>query len=67
VTRDTWMSVLNRYKRGDRVPVTVRRFRRTLELTLILGEPEEFDYRIDELPNASAEAKRLRAAWLKGL
>jgi predicted metalloprotease with PDZ domain len=64
VSRDNWFSTLNRYKQGDRVPITVRRFRRSLDLTLQLGPPELYDYRIEEVPNASDEARRLRAAWL---
>jgi predicted metalloprotease with PDZ domain len=64
VARDNWAATLNRYKQGDRIPITVRRFRRTMELTLQLGPPELYEYRIEEIPNASAEAKRLRAAWL---
>jgi hypothetical protein len=60
------MSVLNRYKQGDRVPVTVRRFRRTLELTLTLGPPDVYDFRIDEAPNVSAQMRALRTAWLQG-
>jgi predicted metalloprotease with PDZ domain len=66
VTRENWLSTLNRYKQGNRVPVSVRRFRQTLDLTLQLGPPEVYDYRIEELPNAPADAKRLRAAWLDG-
>jgi predicted metalloprotease with PDZ domain len=64
VARDNWFSTLNGYKQGDRIPVTVRRFHRTVELTLQLGPPELYQYRIEEIPSASAEAKRLRAAWL---
>jgi predicted metalloprotease with PDZ domain len=66
VSRDNWFSTLNRYKQGDRIPVTVRRFRRTLELTLLLGPPDLYKYRIEEIPRAAAEAKRLRTAWLDG-
>jgi predicted metalloprotease with PDZ domain len=66
VSRDNWASVLNRYKKGDHIPVTVRRFRRNVELSIELGDPDVYDYRIEELPNASAETKRLRAAWLEG-
>ncbi|HEY2382554.1 MAG TPA: PDZ domain-containing protein [Terriglobia bacterium] len=65
VARDTWFTALNRYKQGDRVPVRVRRFRRNVDLTLQLGPPELYDYRIDEIPGASADAKRLRTAWLE--
>ena len=66
VSRDNWVSVLNRYKKGDHIPVTVRRFRRNMELSIELGDPDVYDYRIEELPNASAEMKRLRSAWLDG-
>jgi predicted metalloprotease with PDZ domain len=64
VGRDTWFSVLNRYKQGDRVPVTVRRFRKSVDLTIQLGAPEIYIYRIEEAPDASADQKALRAAWL---
>jgi hypothetical protein len=30
-----------------------------------MGEPQLFNFKIVEMPNASAEAKALRAAWLK--
>jgi predicted metalloprotease with PDZ domain len=66
VSRENWMSVLNRYKQGDRVPVTVRRFRGTMELTITLGPPDVYDYRIDEVPNVSAQMRALRTAWLQG-
>jgi predicted metalloprotease with PDZ domain len=66
VSRDNWVFTLNRYKQGDRVPVSVRRFRQNLNLTMQLGPPEIFDYYIREAPNASAEALALRAAWLGG-
>jgi predicted metalloprotease with PDZ domain len=66
VSRGNWLSVLNRFKQGDRVPVTVRRFHRTVDLTIQLGPPDEYDYKIEELPGAPPEAKRLRTAWLEG-
>jgi predicted metalloprotease with PDZ domain len=66
VSRENWLYTLNRYRQGDRVPVSVRRFRQTLDLTIQLGPPDLYDYRIEEMPNAPAEAKRLRAAWLQG-
>ena len=59
VARDNWFSLLNRYKQGDRIPMTVRRFRRTIDLTLQLGPPELYDYRIEEIPNASVEVRRV--------
>jgi len=66
VSRSNWLAVLNRYKQGDRVPVTIRRFRRTQDLTVQLGPPDEYEYKIEEVANASQEARRLRAAWLDG-
>jgi len=66
VSRENWHRVLNRYKQGDRLAVTVRRFRQTLDLTLQLGPPDVYDYRIGEIPNASAEARKLRMGWLDG-
>ena len=65
VTKDSWMKTLARYKTGDTVPVTVRRDRRTIKSKLVLGQPERFDYKIEEKPNATAEEKGLRANWLK--
>jgi len=66
VSRENWFYTLNRYKQGDRVPVTVRRFRHTVELRIELGPPELYDYRIEENPNATREAKALRTEWLEG-
>jgi predicted metalloprotease with PDZ domain len=65
VTRE-WRRTLARYKRGDSVPVTVKRDRRTIKATIVLGQPERFDYRIEERTDATAEQKALRAAWLSG-
>jgi predicted metalloprotease with PDZ domain len=66
VSRGNWRSVLNRYKQGDRVPVSIRRFHRMMDLTIQLGPPDVYDYKIEEASGASSEAKRLRAAWLEG-
>ncbi|HXM34758.1 MAG TPA: PDZ domain-containing protein [Pyrinomonadaceae bacterium] len=65
-TRDSWLTTLNRYKPGDRVPLTVKRDRQTIQTNLVLGAPERFEYRIEEKKDATAEEKQLRAAWLKG-
>lgn len=66
VTKDSWMKTLARYKPGDSVPVTVRRDRRTIKANLVLGQPERFEYKIEEKPDATAEEKALRVAWLSG-
>ena len=66
VTKDSWLKTLARYKTGDSVPVVVRRDRRTIKTNIVLGQPERFDYKIEERSDASAEQKALRAAWLSG-
>lgn len=66
VTIENWLRALNRYKQGGRVPVVVKRDRQTIQTTIVLGEPDRFEYRIEERNDASAEQKTLRAAWLKG-
>jgi len=64
VSRENWRSILNRFKQGDRVPVSVRRFRETVQVSIQLDAPDIFIYRIEEDPGASAQAKALRSAWL---
>ena len=66
VSRENWLVSLARYKQGDRVPITVKRNRRTIQATLLLDAPERFEYRILERKDATPEQKALRTAWLKG-
>ncbi len=66
VTSTDWLSTLNRFQQGDRVPISVKRDRRTIQAMLVLGAPERFEYRIEEKRDATSEQKALRAAWLKG-
>lgn len=66
VTIQTWLKALARNKTGDSIPITVKRDRRTIKTNIVLGDPERFDYRIEEDPKATAEQKALRNAWLKG-
>jgi predicted metalloprotease with PDZ domain len=65
VTKD-WLKTLARFKTGDSVPITVKRDRQTIKTNIVLGQPERFDYTIQEKADATAEQKALRAAWLKG-
>jgi predicted metalloprotease with PDZ domain len=57
---------VSRYKPGDRVPVVLQRNGKVMRVTITMGQPLLFNYRIEENPNASAEAKAWRAAWLSG-
>ena len=66
VTRDSWRKTLARFKTGDSVPITVKRDRRTIKTNIVLGQPERFDYKIEERAGATAEQKALRAKWLSG-
>jgi len=66
VSRENWLVALARYKQGDRVPVVVKRDRRTIQTAIVLREPERFEYRIEERKDATAKQKELRQAWLKG-
>ncbi len=66
VTNKNWLSALNRYKQGDRVRVSFKRDRRTIQTTLVLGAADRFEYRIEEKNDATDAQKALRAAWLKG-
>jgi len=66
ISKTTWLSTLSRYKTGQSIPITVKRDRRTIKASLVLGEPDRFDFKIEERPDATAEQKRLRAAWLSG-
>jgi predicted metalloprotease with PDZ domain len=66
VTKESWLKVLARYEPGDSVPVVVRRDRRTIKTNIVLGQPDRFDYKIEEKPDATVAEKALRAAWLSG-
>jgi predicted metalloprotease with PDZ domain len=66
VMSDTWAKELNRYKQNDKVAVTVRRDRNIIKATLTLGEPDFYDYHVEEMNDASTETRALRAAWLNG-
>jgi predicted metalloprotease with PDZ domain len=66
ISRENFLASLARYKQGDRVPITVKRDRRTIQETLLLGAPERLEYQIEERKDATSQQKALRAAWLKG-
>ena len=66
ISRENFLVSLARYKQGDRVPITVKRDRKTIQTTLLLGAPERLEYRIDERKDATPQQQALRAAWLNG-
>ncbi|MFN2493319.1 MAG: M61 family metallopeptidase [Pyrinomonadaceae bacterium] len=66
VTGENWLLSLSRYKQGDRVPISVKRDRQSLQAMLRLGEPERFEYKIDQKRDAAPEQAVLRNAWLTG-
>jgi hypothetical protein len=46
--------------------LVLQRNGKTTHMTVTMGPPLLFNFRIEVDPNASAEAKALRAAWLSG-
>ena len=66
IKRENWLLALSRYKEGDRIPIVVKRDRRTIRTTLVLGPPDRYEYRIEELTNATMQQRALREAWLRG-
>jgi predicted metalloprotease with PDZ domain len=66
LTQDSWQRMLARFKPGESVPVVVKRDRRTIKTNIVLGQPERFDYKIEEKPEATAEERALRSKWLSG-
>ncbi|HXT64221.1 MAG TPA: PDZ domain-containing protein [Pyrinomonadaceae bacterium] len=66
LTPSNLLKTVSRYKPGDRVPLIVQRGGKVNRLTLTMGPPQLFNFRLVEDPAASAEAKTLRAAWLSG-
>ena len=66
VTKNSWLSTLARYKTGQSIPITVKRNRQTIKANIVLGEPERFEWKIEDRRDATAEQKQLRAVWLSG-
>jgi predicted metalloprotease with PDZ domain len=66
LTPANFFKVISRYKPGDRVQITLLRGARPVMTAIALAPPQIFNYRIEEIPTASAEATALRAAWLNG-
>ncbi len=66
LTPANFLKVISRYKPGDRVQITLLRRARPVMTAITLAPPQIFNYRIDEIPDASVEAKALRAGWLNG-
>ena len=65
-TAQTLLPQLARYREGDRVPLTVFRGDRLLELTMTAPTRRTETYAITEDPNATPAQKALRESWLKG-
>ncbi|PYT08786.1 MAG: hypothetical protein DMF60_03900 [Acidobacteria bacterium] len=61
-----FLKTLTRYKSGDRVQLTLQRGGRLIQTTITLTEAQVFNYRIEEMKDATPEARALRAAWLNG-
>ena len=66
IRRENFLVNLSKHKQGDRIPVTVKRNRQSINTMIVLGPPERFDYRIEESSDATPEQKALRMSWLSG-
>lgn len=66
ITSANFLGLVGRYKPGDRVKLALQRGERTIQTTLVMGAPLIAAYRLEEIADAPATAKSLRAAWLNG-
>jgi predicted metalloprotease with PDZ domain len=66
VNRSNWQTAVDRFNPGDRMRVQVDRYGRDVNVEVTVEEPASFSYRLEELPSATEEARRLRAGWLTG-
>ncbi|HYO62448.1 MAG TPA: hypothetical protein VER08_02210 [Pyrinomonadaceae bacterium] len=66
VTKETFPLQLARFREGERVPVTVFRGDRLLELSWTMRARPAASYLITEDPNATPAQRALRESWLKG-
>src|SRR6266436_2897341 len=66
LTPANFLKTIARYKPGDRIQVTLRRGERSIQATITLTSAQVFDYRIEEMKDASPGTKALRSAWLNG-
>lgn len=65
-TAKTWLQSLGRYKPGETIELKVQRDKDTMKKKLTFGEPRMMNYRIEEVKDASSEAKARRVEWLAG-
>ena len=66
ITDKNFAEALGRFRQGEPLAVAVNRDGRTLRKVITPGPPDTYTYRLEELPGATPEQKRLRAEWMKG-
>src|SRR5437773_1989271 len=66
LTLANFLKTIARYKPGDRIQVTLQRGGRSMQTALTLTSAKVFDYRIEEMKDATSGTKALRVAWLNG-
>ena len=66
LTPANFLKTIARYKPGDRIQITLQRGGHSVRTAMTLGSTQVFDYRVEEMKDASPEAKALRAKWLNG-
>lgn len=63
---DATRNELDQMNPGEKLQLKVRRKTKTLKIKFTLGARQETEYRIEEIPEATAEQLALRGAWLDG-
>lgn len=66
IRRENWLVTLSKFKQGERIPINVKRDRQTIRTAIVLGPPERYEYRIEEMKDATPEQRALRENWLRG-
>jgi predicted metalloprotease with PDZ domain len=66
ITPENYTTTTNRLKRNERISITINRDGQTLKKFITLNANNVFNYRLEEIPNASTEQRQLRAAWMNG-
>ncbi len=66
VTEQNFAEAVGRLKQGEPVTVTINRDGQTLKKVITPAPPDTFTYRLEELPAAPPEQRRLRDEWMNG-
>ncbi|HYG79909.1 MAG TPA: PDZ domain-containing protein [Pyrinomonadaceae bacterium] len=66
ITDENFGATVGRFRQGERMALTLSRDGQTLQKVITPGPPDTHTYRIEEIRDATAEQRRMRAEWMKG-